>query len=65
MFFHESKKLETYTYVRTKQKNKWMNTFKKYKSLCGSTYFNMEGWLNMFPDFFCMGAFIDSTHMKL
>ena len=25
----------------------------------------IRGSLNKFPDFFCMGTFIDSTHMKL
>ena len=25
---------------------------------------NIRGLLNKFPDFFCMGTFIDSTHMK-
>ena len=25
----------------------------------------IQGSLNKFPDFFCMGTFIDSTHMKL
>ena len=27
--------------------------------------FNIRGSLNKFPDFFRMGTFIDSTHMKL
>ena len=26
---------------------------------------HIRGSLNKFPDFFCMGTFIDSTHMKL
>ena len=26
---------------------------------------NLQGSLNKFPDFFHMGSFIDSTHMKL
>ena len=26
---------------------------------------NIQGSLNKFPDFFSMGTFIDSTHMKL
>ena len=25
----------------------------------------IQGSLNKLPDFFCMGTFIDSTHMKL
>ena len=25
----------------------------------------IRGAFNKFPDFFCMGTFIDSTHMKL
>ena len=25
----------------------------------------LSGSLNKFPDFFCMGTFIDSTHMKV
>ena len=28
-------------------------------------YLNIRGSLNKFPDFFRMGTFIDSTHMKL
>ena len=28
-------------------------------------FINIGGSLNKFPDFFCMGTFIDSTHMKL
>ena len=28
-------------------------------------YIYIRGSLNKFPDFFCMGTFIDSTHMKL
>ena len=28
-------------------------------------YYEVWGSLNKFPDFFCMGTFIDSTHMKL
>ena len=28
-------------------------------------YIYIQGSLNKFPDFFCMGTFIDSTHMKL
>ena len=27
--------------------------------------FNIRGTYNNFPDFFCIGTFIDSTHMKL
>ena len=27
--------------------------------------YDIEGSLNKFPDFFRMGTFIDSTHMKL
>ena len=37
-------------------------------SLFGPTikiYIYTWGSLNKFPDFFCMGTFIDSTHMKL
>ena len=29
------------------------------------THTYVQGSLNKFPDFFRMGAFIDSTHMKL
>ena len=29
------------------------------------TYQHIQGSLNKFPDFFRMGTFIDSTHMKL
>ena len=28
-------------------------------------YIYIQGSLNKFPDFFHMGTFIDSTHMKL
>ena len=28
-------------------------------------YIYIRGSLNKFTDFFCMGTFIDSTHMKL
>ena len=28
-------------------------------------YMNIRGSLNKFPDFFHIGTFIDSTHMKL
>ena len=28
-------------------------------------FLDIRGSLNKFPDFFCMGTFIDSTHMKL
>ena len=28
-------------------------------------YIYIQGLLNKFPDFFCMGTFIDNTHMKL
>ena len=28
-------------------------------------YIYLQGSLNKFPDFFRMGSFIDSTHMKL
>ena len=28
-------------------------------------YLNIQGSLNKFPDFFHMGTFIDSTHMKV
>ena len=28
-------------------------------------FLNIQGSLNKFPDFFRMGTFIDSTHMKL
>ena len=30
-----------------------------------SVYILIRGSLNKFPDFFRMGTFIDSTHMKL
>ena len=29
------------------------------------THVHVRGSLNMFPDFFRIGTFIDSTHMKL
>ena len=29
------------------------------------THIHIRGSLNKFPDFFRMGTFIDSTHMKL
>ena len=29
------------------------------------SHYNIQGSLNKFPDFFHMGTFIDSTHMKL
>ena len=28
-------------------------------------YISLWGAFSKFPDFFCMGTFIDSTHMKL
>ena len=55
-----------------------MNVFAKQKSLrkidlkldeitisCLSLYCYLQGSLNKFPDFFRMGTFIDSPHMKL
>ena len=40
--------------------------FKKFENCCFSLYFHViQGSLNKFPDFFCMGTFIDSKHMKL
>ena len=37
-----------------------------YKLFIYKSYmFNIRGSLNKFPDFFRMGTFIDSTHMKL
>ena len=30
-----------------------------------SRHFMLQGAYDKFPDFFCMGTFIDSTHMKL
>ena len=33
--------------------------------MCVCVYIYIRGSLNKFPDFFCMGTFIDSTHMKL
>ena len=35
------------------------------KQTAVKTIADVQGPLNKFPDFFCMGTFIDSTHMKL
>ena len=37
----------------------------KRKKTTKTVSIDIRGSLNKFPDFFCMGTFIDSTHMKL
>ena len=43
-----------------------MKEYKQFlERLSGTSQLDVRGSLNKFPDFFRMGTFIDSTHMKL
>ena len=43
----------------------YIYTFTFYRYYIYGVYEYVRGSLNKFPDFFRMGTFIDSTHMKL
>ena len=45
--------------------NKHSKTFIHISNFFTATKWTIRGSLNKFPDFFRMGTFIDSTHMKL
>ena len=45
--------------------NNITNKLFEYKLYLFNIYIYIRGSLNKFPDFFPMGTFIDSTHMKL
>ena len=47
-----------YTYL-------WLCVYEAIKVLLCKWVLIIQGWLNKFPDFYHMGIFIDSTHMKL
>ena len=48
-----------------KSQSSLKQTKKPQKTKKPKTNLEVRGSLNKFPDFFCMGTFIGSTHMKL